>query len=159
LGSADRGWVHLASDEVRKELSSMRADESGRAPWGEGIYSEAATAATYDAVLQRAGTALAHGESVIIDASWSVGRRREQAAAVAARTAADLIQLECRAPEAVVTERLAARTVCPDQPSDADAAVADQMRAHFDPWPAALVIDTSTADARNAVNRVLDQPG
>ena len=61
----------LRSDVVRKELVGLPANRPAPAAVGEGIYDEPSRRRTYETMLQRAGVALAHGESVVLDASWT----------------------------------------------------------------------------------------
>jgi aminoglycoside phosphotransferase family enzyme/predicted kinase len=90
--------VVLRSDEVRKELAGVPALTRMAASYGEGIYEAGSTARTYDVLLDRAETALAYGESVVLDASWSDQEVRARARTVARRTDADLAELRCTAP-------------------------------------------------------------
>lgn|GEM_PF-5773515 len=101
------------------------------------------TDATYAELLRRATTALGLGESVILDASWSSDRHRQQAAAVADATAGDLVELCCAAPAAVTEQRIRRRRAGGAGPSDATPAVAAVMAGRFDPWPSSSTIDTA----------------
>ena len=141
--TASRGWLRLSSDETRKELAGLPIDQPGAGAWRQGLYSESSTADTYNALLARARTALEHGESVILDASWSAAGWRQAAAAVATASSADLVELMCNVPSAVAAARLETRVAGPSQASDADAAIADAMRQQFEPWPTATVVDTT----------------
>ena len=82
---------------------------------------------------------LAHGESVVIDASFISARRRVAATAAAAGVSADLVQLRCAASPGSAARRIRIRT---GRVSGADQAIASQMEAMADPWPDATVIDT-----------------
>jgi hypothetical protein len=75
------------------------------------------TAATYTELLRRAGAALGEGESVVLDASWTDGHVREEAAQAAEAVAAELVELRCAAPPEVAAARLRSRA--PTDPSDA----------------------------------------
>ena len=135
----------LRSDEVRKELAGLPIDHPAPAAFGEGIYSPGATVATYRSMLDRAGVALAMGETVVLDASWTSAGWREEARQLAQVTAADLVELRCELPAAVAAERMARRAVEGGDPSDADAGVAADLAALAAPWPSATVIDTQAA--------------
>lgn len=78
----------------------------------------------YRTLIDRAGKALALGELVILDASWSVQRWREAATEVARRTDSDLVELHCEAPAAVAAERIGRCRASGGDPSDATAEVA-----------------------------------
>jgi uncharacterized protein len=141
---ADRcGAVLLSSNRVRKELAGLDATESATAGFREGLYSTDQTEALYRHLLRRAEGLLAQGESVVLDASWTARHHRTAAAALAAQR---------------IRDRGATA-------SDATAAIAAAMAATADPWPDAVVVDTTAAvdrcladatDARNgAPNSVL----
>jgi aminoglycoside phosphotransferase family enzyme/predicted kinase len=142
--ASSRGWIHLSSDETRKELAGIGREQPAAAPWGQGIYGDTQTAATYQRLIDQARVRLEHGESVILDASWSSSRWRTEAAACADATASDLVELVCAVPDDVAAFRLAARAREPAGPSDADANIRASMQPRFDPWPTATVVDTGT---------------
>jgi predicted kinase len=79
---------------------------------------------------------------VVLDASWTDARRRDQAAALAARTSSDLVALRCDAPRDLADARLRARR---GSASDATPLVAAVMSVDADPWPEATTVDTSGA--------------
>jgi uncharacterized protein len=95
----------LRSDVIRKQLAG-RPGARLDAPLGQGFYQPAWTAATYAALLDKAGHRLRHGSSVILDAGWSDATHRAAAARLARRTAADLVALRCIAPDEVALRRL-----------------------------------------------------
>lgn len=132
------GLTVLGSDRVRKELAGLAPQTPAAAPYGTGIYATEWTRRAYAELLGRAAHLLAHGESVIIDASWTSAARRAEAARVAGDTHADLVALRCATP--LAAERLRARR---GGGSDADAAIAGRMAETADPWPDAVTIDTS----------------
>ncbi|WP_254699190.1 bifunctional aminoglycoside phosphotransferase/ATP-binding protein [Rhodococcus sp. SGAir0479] len=138
------GAVLVSSDAVRRE---MFADARLRDPdpgYGRGRYAEEATERVYGALLARAAHALAHGESVVLDASWTDAARRQRAADVAAAHLADLVPIQCTAPAGVTELRLRERAVTGrDHDSEATPDVANTMARRADPWPGATRIDTS----------------
>jgi predicted kinase len=137
----------LRSDVVRKELAGLAADQPAAAPFGEGIYTEGATADTYRELLARAEDALRSGEIVVLDASWTSEDRRVDARAVADATASDLIELRCVAPPDVVADRIATRAAAGGDASDADPAIAAAMETEADAWPSSVAIDTDADPA------------
>ena len=140
---ADRlGATLLSSDRVRKELAGVPADHPATAGYGEGLYTPEWTARTYATLLERAGTLLATGESVVLDATWVDAAQRAAARDVAERATADLVALRCQAPQEVAAARLRARS---GGVSDADAQIAENMAAAEAPWPEATTVDTSGA--------------
>ena len=129
----------LNSDRIRKELAGLPAQASARAPYERGIYTAEWTERTYRELLRRAAALLARGESVIADASFISAAQRTAAAVTATEASADLLQLRCTASRELAARRMSARTC---GLSDADQAVAEEMRAIAEPWPDAMVIDT-----------------
>lgn len=134
------GAVLLSSDRVRKELAGMDPLRHAPAGYREGIYDRAHTDRTYRELLRRAGELLARGESVVLDASWSDGRLRDQAALLAQRTYSGFFPLRCEVAEDVAAQRIRSRT---GSLSDADPAIAAAMAADAEPWPQAVALDTS----------------
>ena len=142
---ADRlGLAVLSSDRIRKELAGRPAEASAVAPYGSGIYCAEWTERVYVELLHRATVLLAHGESVVADASFISARHRVAAAAAAAGVSADLVQLRCAASPELAARRISMRT---GGVSDAGPAIASQMEAIADPWPDATVIDTEHGTA------------
>jgi uncharacterized protein len=130
----------LSSDRIRKELAGLAPAKLAAVPYGTGIYAPAVTEATYAELLRRAASLLAHGETVIADASWGSAEHRAAAAATARSTDARLVQLHCTAPADLAAQRLTSRA---PGASDADRDIAQQMAAAMAPWPEAITIDTS----------------
>ncbi|MEX5636956.1 bifunctional aminoglycoside phosphotransferase/ATP-binding protein [Parafrankia sp. FMc2] len=162
------GWLLLRSDVVRKELAGLPPEASAVAEPGAGIYAADATEHSYAELLTRARHALEHGQSVVIDASWSSARARALAAAAARECDAELVQLRCVSPPRVAVARIAARAAAsaagrggapgagPVDPSDATERVYFDMATRTDPWPEARDVDTSTsADTALALARPL----
>lgn len=136
------GATVLRSDEVRKELVGLPSHQHVAAAFGEGIYTPAATADTYAELATRAEVALAMGETVVLDASWSDEGQRRLARDVADRTHADAVELRCQVDQDVAVERIRARAAAGGDASDATPAVAAAMAATADPWPTAVTIPT-----------------
>jgi predicted kinase len=134
------GCTVLSSDRVRKELAGVSPGEHSAADYGAGIYAPHWTERTYTELLRRAARLLAMGESVILDASWVSAGRRSAAASVAEAASADLVQLCCTAPSGITMQRMSRRQ---DDVSDASPVVAAQMAAVQEPWPEAIILDTS----------------
>lgn len=148
---ADRlGAVLLGTDSVRREL--------GDAPGGD-RYTPEAKAAAYRALLGRARLALAHGESVVADATWGDDVYRSDAAQTAASTASRLVLLECRLAPEIAAQRAQARWSHGVSASEADAAVALRLAAERDPWPDAAAVDTTSAEGALATALGIVLPG
>lgn len=143
-----RGCALLRSDEIRKVILGLPADERHTAGFGEGIYGNEHTERTYGALLSHAGELLSRGESVVLDATWNRADRRAGAQQVAAATDADLVELICEAPAPLCRNRLNRRSgaqlvAATSDPSDATVEIHDEMQRRFAPWPNATPIDTS----------------
>ena len=134
------GTVALSSDRVRKELHGIAPHQRAAASYLQGLYSPAATERTYAELLARAARCLAHGESVVLDASWTHTSHRAAAAELARDAHAELIELQCTASPDVITRRLRERT---GSLSDADEEIGRAVAAHADPWPQASPIATN----------------
>jgi aminoglycoside phosphotransferase family enzyme/predicted kinase len=149
-GLADAlGAMLIRSDEVRKELAGLRPDQPAPAAFGEGLYRSEATAATYGEMLRRTELALALGESVVLDASWTAESRRAEARDAGARTHSDVLELRCSAPPDLAARRMRRRLAAGGDPSDATPEIAAQMALAEDPWPGAEVVDTSSGPAES----------
>jgi uncharacterized protein len=138
------GLAAYNSDALRKELAAVGA-AAGTAPaagseaaWGEGIYTPAWNARTYDALFARAEAELGAGRSVILDASFSRRADRERARALAERCGARAVLVECRLDEARTRERLRRRREAGASLSDGREALYARQREAFEPpdeWP------------------------
>ncbi|WP_406154381.1 AAA family ATPase [Streptomyces sp. NBC_01023] len=151
-GLADRiGLTLLSSDRMRKELAGLPPERSAPAEYEKGIYTPEWTQRTYAELIERASALLSAGESVVVNATWNLRAWRSAAMEAARRHDADLVCVRCQVPRDVGAQRLAARLT---GPSDAGPAVGDAMGAASDPWPEAVMIDTSGASAA-AVERAV----
>jgi len=138
--AAATGFVHLATDEIRK-----RGSAAGRpVSYGAGAYTPAARAATYDRLAAEAEAALAAGRGVVADATFMHARDRRRLAAAALRERRPPVFVECRAPESVVRARLLRRETEP-QLSDARWDTYVEQREGWEPFgpdEPHLVVDT-----------------
>ena len=139
----------LRSDIVRKELAGLEPTDRTGDGTDAGLYAPAHSAATYHELLHRAETSLAHGRSVVLDATWLSAVHRDAAREVADRTEVDVTEIECRADKSILLQRMASRAERGDDASDATAAVLEEQLRRRDAWPEAVTIDTAreTVDA------------
>ena len=135
--------VVLRSDEVRKEIAGVPVGSHASAELDRGIYSDQWNASTYVALLEQARRQLAHGNSVVLDASWSDPRWREQARNLATAALAQLSELRCHSPQAITMDRVARRASHGDDISDADPSLTRSLTQRFASWPSARVVDTT----------------
>jgi aminoglycoside phosphotransferase family enzyme/predicted kinase len=140
-------WAVERSDVVRKELAGLDPRASAPAEVGQGLYSPETTSRTYEELLTRARVALELGQSIVLDASWSDGEFRRDAARLAAATSSDLIELRCDVDPSIADARIERRRAEGRDASDADSGVAAVLRSVADPWPEAMTIDTSGTPA------------
>lgn len=156
-----RGLAHaigatlVRSDQVRKELAACASSTSLDAGYRQGLYRPEMTAATYEAMLERARVALLLGRSVILDASWGSEGRRQAARRTAADTNSEVVELACVVAPSEAHKRIEARRARGDDLSDATVDVARAMAEDADPWPSARPIDTSRS-RREALRQALD---
>ncbi len=151
LGEA-LGAVVLRSDEIRKQLAGLGPATPAPAAFGQGLYRPEMTESTYSELLRRARTALAGGQSVVADASWHDPAWREAARTLAGQVVADLAEVRCELPVELIMHRVGARAAVGGDTSDATAAVVRQLAASQQPWPSALVVDTTASPAQVAEN-------
>jgi len=79
----------------------------------------------------------------VLDATWTDATHRAAAVRLANRAAADLVTLDCIAPEEFSLRRLAARLPAGRDRSDATAEAYGYLAARSDPWPQAVRLDTT----------------
>jgi uncharacterized protein len=145
-GLAERmGWCRLNTDEIRKDVLRVAHATRIEAAPGQGPYDDQGRATVYLEMLWEAGRLLAHGESVVLDASWNDAAQRDRAADLARATGSRLTELDCQLDLAVARERIARRQASPFNPSDATPAIAEHLAATGDPWPSATAIDMRAA--------------
>jgi len=126
------GGIRVRSDIERKRLHGMRPldrDASAAA----GLYGPEATAATYARLMQVAEYALDSGCPAVVDAAFLRRAEREAFRAAAARLRVPFVILDFDAPEALLRERVAARTANATDASDADLAVLERQLASREP--------------------------
>lgn len=135
------GWTVIRSDEVRRQLLGERSWPASE--WLSEQFSSDNTAAVYIEMVRRAELLGGMGESVAMDATWSSAPLREMTVA-AARTARCLhVSVQCDAPSSVADRRVERRIAAGPDIAAATVAIARRVRECFDPWPDAIVVNTS----------------
>lgn len=99
----------LKSDVIRKELFKIDPDKSEVTQFEQGIYSKNFTNLTYSRMFLSAQEIVAGGSSVILDATFSKRRLRDEAVTLAQDMKAQIIFIECYADESIIKERLIKR--------------------------------------------------
>jgi uncharacterized protein len=150
--SGELGWVALDSDTVRKDLCGVDHDDH-HVEIHPDLYSSATTDETYRRLIERAGSVLAAGESVILDATWAHATHRELARRTASEHGARLIEIECRVAPQIAVERILARQRAALDVSDATSSLVGGAR---DSWPTAILVDNSDS-VEQVCNRLIDR--
>lgn len=143
------GWPVLSSDPVRKDLEGVERLSRAVAKPDEGIYTAAASDATYAELLRQTELLLDAGQSVVIDASWSKERYRVAARKLAASHIVELVEIDCTIDPTIARERVARRLADGWSPSDATPEIVDHMKNSSDRWNEATSLDTSQPVGQN----------
>jgi hypothetical protein len=98
-----------SSDVVRKLLFGIPPHEPAPVEFGEGIYTAARTARTYETLLGEVGDELRCGRSTIADATFGKRRFRDQIRRLAGGFGANIVFVECICPEPLLRRRLSNR--------------------------------------------------
>lgn len=144
------GAVRLRSDVERKRLHGLAPLYRPTPEQALTLYGREATRRTFDHLAGLAQALLAGGETVIVDAAFLHRAERDRFRSMAARQGVPALVVDCRAPEAVLRERLRERARSGHDPSDAGIEVLErQLAFHQDvavDEPAA-VLDTAADPA------------
>jgi len=136
---ADRlDGVVIASDRVRKRLAGVSPTTRLGANWQGGAYGFEQTERIYGALLDRARPVLASGRVAILDATFALRARREQAARLASELGVGVFFAETKCAAEVARARLAQRTAAGVDPSDAGPELHAESSRSFqaaEEWP------------------------
>lgn len=157
LALAERlGAVRVRSDVERKRLHGLAAGERSGSVLDGGLYGPAAGAATYDRLALLARGLLDAGWTAIVDATCL--RRADRARFLATADSAGVpgLLVACHAAEAVLRQRITARTAAGRDASEADLAVLSAQMARAEPLAGdeasrAITIDTAAFASAEAV--------
>jgi len=100
---------YYSSDVIRKRLFGLSPEEQVVAPFGELIYTPAASDKTYEQLLLAARKTISRGRSVILDATFGRLQHRVLARRFAEEMEANVIFIECRCKQSLLRQRLRAR--------------------------------------------------
>jgi aminoglycoside phosphotransferase family enzyme/predicted kinase len=125
------GWALISSDTMRKHLARLDLTQPLAEAFGQGVYSPAWTARTYQALLEEARRTLANGRSVLLDATFLHRADRLAAARLATELGVRAMFVECVCPRAVALLRLEQR-----------------WKARLEGNPQGLLISSTASDAR-----------
>jgi uncharacterized protein len=149
------GLVHLSSDVVRKQLAGMRPTDHLLDGAERGLYGRSMSRRTYAMLRRQAARWLRRGRSLVLDATYSHPAERAALRQLARRTGARLLVIVCRADEAVLQARLAARMQDPHSVSDARPELWPALKAAF-VEPAELS-ETLSVDTTQPLELAIDQ--
>lgn len=108
--AARTGFRHLSSDEIRKRRAGLDPHLPAPPEMLTQLYSESARRNTYATLAAAVEGAIASGEPVIADATFTRREERVRIAEVAARYGCPWIVLDCEAPPDQIRTRLHERT-------------------------------------------------
>ncbi|MCG6919387.1 MAG: AAA family ATPase, partial [Deltaproteobacteria bacterium] len=97
------------SDVIRKRLFGLSPEQQIIAPFGESIYTPAASDMTYEHLLLEARKEMSRGRSVILDGTFGKLKHRILVRRLAEELAAKVIFVECRCDQSLLRQRLRAR--------------------------------------------------
>lgn len=149
------GAIRVRSDVERKRLRGLAAQDRAAAAPGLGIYTPEASRATYDRLLEVARLALRGRFTCVVDAAFLRRAERERFSGLARELSAGMRIVSCSAPEAVLRQRVLARSRTGGDASDAGTDVLAWQLAAIEPLEAeerlrSTVIDTTSLEAAQA---------
>jgi uncharacterized protein len=158
------GAVRVRSDVERKRLHDMGPLEHSQSGPDAGIYTAAATAATYERLLTVAECAVKAGYPAVVDAAFLKQSEREHFHQLANRCGIPLVVLDFDAPEKALRERVAQRAADGSDASEADLSVLERQMRFREPLSreermAAVTVDTRGLDQTPAWRAVLRRLG
>ncbi len=143
----------LQSDKIRRQELSQAPDIT---VYGQGIYRPESRDLIYRRLLEEAGTCLKSGRSVIVDATFSRSRWRENALQIARESESDILFVECRCSEDEIVHRLRQREITQGL-SDARLQHLPDMIREFEPMETIREQYRITIDAQGAVSQTVHQ--
>ncbi len=152
------GAIAVRSDVERKRLFGLGALESSRGRVPGGIYDPTTTRRTYSRLLETATVALSAGWPVVVDAAFLLRMERDEFAALAESMASPFTIFDCEAAQPLLLLRLERRQGTGADPSEADAAVLNQLTAVDEPLGdpesvRAIVVDATQQNSSEALAR------
>jgi uncharacterized protein len=151
--------LHLRSDVERKRLAGLAPAASSGSGLARGLYSPESTAELYRHLLRCTEDVVAGGRSVIVDATFLRPEDRLPWRELAGAAGLPLRVIRCRAPPALLEERIDRRRALATDASEADLNVLEWQRrrgAALAPEERAAVIEADTV-RDDVVQQVLQQ--
>ena len=149
------GLVDLSSDAVRKHLAGLRPTTHRINAFETGLYTRRMTQRTYSNLRRQAARRLRRGQSVVLDATYSLPAERAAIRRLGRRTRARMYFVVCNAAESLLQARLAARVSDAASTSDARPELWPSLRSAYVP-PRELP-DARHVDASRGIDKLLEQ--
>ena len=143
--------IVLRSDVERKRLFGMTAAQAAADSYQQGIYSQQATADTYNRLALLSADIIDSGYSVIVDATFSDPQQRQVFQQLAQDKDCCLVMLDLKVPETILRQRILERR---NDVSDADLSVLQQQLARWQSLGEDEQADTISVQAEKAVDPV-----
>jgi aminoglycoside phosphotransferase family enzyme/predicted kinase len=152
--------IRVRSDVERKRLHGLAAHERSGSATDAGIYSEAATAATYERLLALSETLISCGYRTVVDAAFLRRAERTSFRAAAVRLGVPFSIIAFEAPVDTLRNRIVQRYETATDASEADVEVLERQILHREPLatdelPFTIHVDTTGAVGDDLVQRVL----
>jgi aminoglycoside phosphotransferase family enzyme/predicted kinase len=153
------GAVHLRSDIERKRLAGIAEHARSGSAVGTGMYSRAFTRRVYEHLEAAAEDVLAGGYVAIVDATFARRSDRGAFRRLARRLGATGCLIHCRAAHEVLVRRIIERHLQGEDASEADVAVLDWQKEHWEPvgadeqW-AVIPADTGRVDLEELTQQI-----
>jgi aminoglycoside phosphotransferase family enzyme/predicted kinase len=144
--------LRVRSDLERKRLHGLTALSHSGSALGQGLYSSAQGARTYETLAAAADALLRHGFDAIVDATFLRRRDRLEFRQVAAFNAARFAILECHASPGELRRRVAKRASEGNDASEADLAVLEHQLRTVEPLDGAELRSTVRVDTERAID-------
>ncbi len=146
----DFGFEWLRSDIIRKELMGIDINQSAKANFGEGIYSQEVTNMVYQELVERAKRLVQEGKNVVLDATFLKEEQRQ----LVKKAFPNAIFLCAIASEEEIRRRLSKRV----DVSDADFGIYLKQKESFSLPKYAIPVDTNVErqELRENLKRILD---
>ncbi|MFZ2949238.1 MAG: AAA family ATPase, partial [Desulfuromonadaceae bacterium] len=154
------GLKTFNSDTVRKQLAGLRPETAVQVSFGEGLYSNEMSRATYRQLERMAGDELASGHSVVIDAGFRTGAERAECARQAASQGAEFVILFVQCDPDEQERRLRERSSLTGSVSDGRVELLDQQRKLFEPpddSEGTVIPLSSSGTTEHALNSVYER--
>lgn len=126
------GLATFNSDTVRKQLAGLPPQKAVKVSYGEGLYSNEMSSATYRQLELLAGKELASGHSVVVDAGFGTVAKRDEFAKLAVYHHAEFIILFVQCDPDEQLRRLHARASSAVSISDGRSELLDQQKTVFE---------------------------